>query len=153
MKKQPLDIHLQIIDSRDTLPSKSQFTLWVSVALDECSITEPYELTIRIVSKAEIQQLNKTYRKCDAPTDILSFQDEFIPGCLQESLGELVVCPDVIEADARTEKLGLQAHWAHIIIHGILHLLNYDHDTDVKAAEMEHLESIILARLNIPSPF
>jgi probable rRNA maturation factor len=149
MHKKTLKIVLQVIEPCHNLPSKSQFLMWVQHVFDECSITQPYALTIRVVSKSEIHQLNKKYRKCDAPTNILSFEDEFIPGCPRESLGELIVCPMLIEKEAAIEKKPLFAYWAHIIIHGVLHLLGYTHDITTDAEEMEALEAKILKQINV----
>jgi len=144
MHNKSLDLCLQIIGHYKNIPTKSQFSTWVRKTLKQCSISEPYALTIRVVSKNEIQQLNKNYRKRDKPTNILSFEDELIPGCPKESLGELVVCPDVIAQEADLEKKPLLHHWAHIIIHGTLHLLGYTHETDSKTTRMEELEKTIL---------
>lgn len=147
MHKKSLDLCLQIIEPQKNIPTKSQFSTWITQTLKKCNISEPYALTIRIVPKNEIQQLNKDYRKHNKPTNILSFQDEIIPGYLRESLGELVVCPEVIAKEAYIEKKPLLHHWAHIIIHGTLHLLGYTHDTDAQAMTMEKLEKAILDAL------
>jgi probable rRNA maturation factor len=150
---QPIKLCLQVFVPKENIPTKLQFKTWARQALKHCRITTPYELTLRIVSQNEIQELNKQYRNIDKPTNILSFQDEIIPGCPRESLGELVICPTIIETEAKLEQKTVMNHWAHIIIHGILHLLGYDHQTEIDAKTMETLEIEILQTLKIPNPY
>ena len=144
MQKKSLDLCLQILNPRENLPNKAQLSSWVLETLNRCHMQAPYALTIRMVSTSEIQTLNKNYRKQNKPTNILSFEDEDIPGFPKQSLGELVVCPVIIEQQAHTENKPLLYHWAHIIIHGTLHLIGFTHDTDLEATKMETLEKSVL---------
>ncbi|MFK5892016.1 MAG: rRNA maturation RNase YbeY [Pseudomonadota bacterium] len=128
-------------------------TLHADALYHKKSLSDGIELTIRIVDEVEIKELNKTYRHIDKVTNILSFPfetPEFIPINL---LGDLVICHSVIEKEAREQEKLLQAHWAHIIIHGVLHLLAYDHIEDNQAQEMEALEIKIMQDLGFKNPY
>lgn len=149
-----IKLSIQLIDNSKQIPEKPIILQWVNLTLETCHIMEEYELTVRIVSKEEIKQLNKQFRSMDTPTNILSFEDEIIPGCRRESLGDLVICPTVLEEEAIAQNKSIQNHWAHIIIHGVLHLLGYDHQSSLEAADvMETLEVGILQKLNIANPY
>ena len=123
---------------------------------------EEYELTIRIVDKDEIQSLNRTYRHIDKPTNVLSFPYENFP--FDESLdtplemqlpllGDLIICHDIVVEEAEQQQKTIEVHWAHMVVHGILHLKGYDHIEDAEAQTMESLEIKILKRLNFLDPY
>lgn len=134
------------------LPSTEQFQQWVDTAL--ASVTEQtFELTIRLVNSDESQQLNNQYREKDKPTNVLSFPFEVPEGIELNLLGDLVICASVVEEEAKVQNKALFDHWAHMVIHGCLHLLGYDHINDTDANEMEALEINILATLNISNPY
>ena len=134
------------------LPSTELFQQWVDAAL--ASVTEQeFELTIRLVNLTESQQLNKQYRQKDKPTNVLSFPFEVPEGIELNLLGDLVICAPVVEQEANDQNKALFAHWAHMVIHGCLHLLGYDHINDADANEMESLEVKILAKLSIANPY
>lgn len=111
------------------------------------------EITIRIVSAQESQELNSTYRGKDKPTNVLSFPFEQPPGLDLPILGDLVVCHDVVEQEANEQQKPIVAHWAHMLVHGTLHLLGYDHINDEEAEQMESLEVEILDNLGIDDPY
>ncbi|MGL4475692.1 MAG: rRNA maturation RNase YbeY [Shewanella sp.] len=146
-----LFIDLQIATDNNQLPSESDFELWVRAALGN-TMTEA-ELTIRIVDEAESQSLNHDYRGKDKPTNVLSFPFEAPPGIELPLLGDLVICAKVVENEALTQNKALQAHWAHMVIHGCLHLLGYDHINDEEAEEMESLEIELIQSLGYPDPY
>lgn len=133
------------------LPTPEQFDNWVSAALK--GRHEQGEVCIRVVDKAESQMLNSTYRQKDKPTNVLSFPFEVPEGVPLDILGDLVICADVVAEEAAEQGKQAKDHWAHMVIHGCLHLLGFDHINDNEAEEMEALERQILAGLNIADPY
>lgn len=146
-----IELELQIASSIKTLPHPSQFREWVSVTLWQQVDTA--ELTIRIVDEPEITELNERYRKKQGPTNVLSFPNEDIPGVVTRFLGDVVICAQVIEKESNEQNIPLLAHWAHMVVHGTLHLLGYDHQEEKEAVEMQALETDILLRLGFPPPY
>jgi probable rRNA maturation factor len=145
-------IDLQIAYEDSKLPSLESFQRWADLALTAVT-DEKFELTIRLVNIEESQQLNNQYRHKDKPTNVLSFPFEVPEGIELNLLGDLVVCVPVVEQEAKQQSKILFDHWAHMIIHGCLHLLGYDHISDADADEMEALEIKILAELSIDNPY
>ena len=147
-----LELDLQIASDAAQLPSEAQFRTWCALALRQRTANS--ELTIRLVDEAEGRELNHTWRHKDYATNVLSFPadvpDEFLDIPL---LGDLVICVPVVEREAVEQGKDLQAHWAHLVIHGCLHLLGYDHILDAEADEMEALERELLAELGHPDPY
>lgn len=134
------------------LPSADLFQQWVDAVLT--TVTEQqFELTIRLVNIIESQQLNKQYRQKDKPTNVLSFPFEVPAGIELNLLGDLVICTQVVEQEAKAQNKALFDHWAHMVIHGCLHLVGYDHINDTDANEMEAIEVKILAKLAISNPY
>lgn len=111
------------------------------------------EVTIRIVDEAESQQLNHTYRGKDKPTNVLSFPFEAPAGIELPLLGDLIICRQVVEREAQEQEKPLLAHWAHMVVHGSLHLLGYDHIEDAEAEEMESIETEIMLALGYDDPY
>tara|TARA_R110001583_G_scaffold2233_30_gene16539 strand:- start:8263 stop:8718 length:456 start_codon:yes stop_codon:yes gene_type:complete len=145
-------VDIQNVCDAQKLPSTELFQQWVDAAL--ASVTEQeFELTIRLVNLTESQQLNKQYRQKDKPTNVLSFPFEVPEGIELNLLGDLVICAQVVEQEANNQNKALFDHWAHMVIHGCLHLLGYDHINDADANEMESLEVKILAKLSIANPY
>ena len=145
-------IDLQIACEVTELPSLELFQRWADTALNAIT-DEDFELTIRLVTIEESRELNSQYRQKDKPTNVLSFPFEVPEGIELNLLGDLVVCVPVIEQEAKEQNKKLFDHWAHMIIHGCLHLLGYDHINDADADEMEALEIKILAELSIDNPY
>ncbi len=134
-----------------TLPSESQFQSWVNAALAEQ--LDEGELCIRIVSQEESQDLNNAYRGKNKPTNVLSFPFEVPEGIPLQLLGDLVICADVVSQEASEQNKALFDHWAHMVVHGCLHLIGFDHINDEDAEEMESLEQKILASMDIADPY
>ena len=133
-------------------PDDAAFRRWCELALRQRSADS--EMTIRLVDEAEGRELNRTYRHKDYATNVLSFPAD-VPDELLDIplLGDLVICVPVVEREAAEQGKALEAHWAHLVIHGCLHLLGYDHLEDDEAEEMEALERTLLAELGHPDPY
>lgn len=146
----PIELDLQSACSAPDLPEEDSFRRWAGLALQ----SKPgHELTIRLVDEAESQSLNRQYRGKDAPTNVLSFPADLPPELNIPLLGDLVICAQVVAREALEQDKPLEAHWAHMVIHGCLHLLGYDHSEDSEAEQMEALERQLLAQLGIADPY
>ncbi len=132
-------------------PDLAKFQSWAAAALQE--VAEDCELSIRIVDAAESQQLNRDYRGKDKPTNVLSFPFESPVPLQPRLLGDLVICAPVVTAEAAEQGKAELNHWAHLTIHGCLHLLGYDHINDDEAEQMENREIAILRQFNIENPY
>lgn len=146
-----LELDLQVA-SEHNAPGEAQFRQWCELALRQRSADS--ELTIRLVDEPEGRELNRTWRQKDYATNVLSFPAD-VPDELLDIplLGDLVICVPVMEREAAEQGKSLQAHWAHLVIHGCLHLLGYDHMEEEEAQEMETLERTLLAELGHPDPY
>lgn len=144
-------LDLQVAVDGHDLPSEDDFRRWVAAALPVERMHS--ELTIRIVDEAESRMLNGQYRQKSKPTNVLSFEADLPIELDIPLLGDLVICAAVIEREAREQNKDLLAHWAHIVIHGTLHLQGYDHILGDEATEMEALETRIMADLHFPAPY
>lgn len=138
------------VQSRDT-PSDDQFIQWVTTTLQ--GRKDDAELCIRLVGPEESQALNAQYRGKDKSTNVLSFPFEVPEGIPLNLLGDLVICADVVKQEAEEQQKPLAHHWAHMVVHGTLHLLGYDHINNDEAEAMEQLERDILLQLQIPDPY
>ncbi|MGB2115379.1 MAG: rRNA maturation RNase YbeY [Porticoccaceae bacterium] len=144
-------LDIQSASSSEDAPDEQSIKRWVSAALG--SKTGDTELSVRIVDEHESQQLNETYRGASGPTNVLSFPfDADIPEPLP-LIGDIVICAPVVAREAIQQNKKLKAHWAHMIIHGVLHLLGYDHQNDSDAVIMETLETEIMQKLGFPPPY
>ncbi|MBR9729450.1 rRNA maturation RNase YbeY [Shewanella intestini] len=146
-----LDLDLQIAIEHPNLPSQTDFEKWATTAIGN-SMNQA-QLTIRLVDIEESQTLNHTYRNKDKPTNVLSFPFEAPPEVELSLLGDLIICVNVVELEAKQQNKTLQAHWAHMVIHGCLHLLGYDHIIDADAEEMELLETQLIQGLGYDNPY
>jgi len=133
------------------VPAAADLRRWALAAL--AGRCHEGELVIRIVGEAEGAALNSTYRHKPGPTNVLSFPAEIPAGVPLAVLGDLVICAPVVQREAREQGKAAEAHWAHMVIHGCLHLLGFDHVTEAQAAEMEPLESTLLAGLGFADPY
>ncbi|MGO2508576.1 MAG: rRNA maturation RNase YbeY [Vibrio hibernica] len=147
-----IELDLQIVvENDDALPSQDQFQQWLDAVIP---LFQPQaEVTIRIVETDESQQLNRDYRGKDKPTNVLSFPFEAPPEVEIDLLGDLIICQQVVEKEAGEQNKPLNAHWAHMVIHGSLHLLGYDHMEDEEAEEMESIETEIMQKLGFDDPY
>lgn len=147
----PTVLDIQVVCTSDTDPTADQFQLWADTALSH--LNKDFELTIRVVDNSESQQLNHQYRNKNKPTNVLSFPFEVPEGIELNLLGDLVICSDIVASEALEQNKAITDHWAHLVIHGCLHLLGYDHIQEVEAEEMESLEIQLLASLGIDNPY
>jgi probable rRNA maturation factor len=116
------------------------------------------EIGVSVVGPAESRRLNAQYRGRDKPTNVLSFPVPDLPASGPSDdeprpLGDLVICPQVLRTEAREQKKSLKAHWAHLVVHGSLHLIGYDHERDADASRMERREIAVLRRLGFANPY
>ena len=146
-----LELNLQVAADAEGLPSEAQLAQWAAAAL--AGHREEAELSVRIVDEAEGRELNHRYRGKDYATNVLSFPVELPEGVALPLLGDLVICAPVVSREATEQGKAPEAHWAHLTVHGVLHLLGYDHIEDEDAEVMEGLEREILAGLGYPDPY
>ena len=145
-------VDLQIAtENIDGLPTEEQIVQWATAAVQPEG--DEVEMTVRIVDEAESHELNLTYRGKDRPTNVLSFPFECPDEVELPLLGDLVICRQVVEREAAEQGKPLMAHWAHMVVHGSLHLLGYDHIEDDEAEEMESLETQIMQGLGFDDPY
>lgn len=144
-------IDVQVAGTRTGLPGVAKIRHWARSAL--AGRRRDAELSIRIVDAAESQALNRRYRGQDKPTNVLAFPAELPPELALPLLGDLVICREVVAAEAGAQGKPLDAHWAHMVVHGTLHLVGYDHGTAGEAETMETLEAEILAELGWKDPY
>lgn len=135
-------------------PSRRELALWASTAAGKRAAGR--ELGVRVVGAAESRRLNAHFRGRDRATNVLSFPPARLPRAAASAplpLGDLVVCARVLRAEARAHDKTLRAHWAHLIVHGTLHLIGYDHERDTDAQRMERREVAVLKRLGFANPY
>ncbi len=146
-----MGIHLdvQIVSKSLDIPKKSELEYWVQ------SIPYKSETSacLRIVDESEAKELNKQYRKIDKATNILSFPAELPTQLNINFLGDIVICAPIVSREAQEQRKQLNDHWAHLLVHGILHLQGFDHENDSDTKEMEAMEIKILQDLNVPNPY
>jgi len=146
-----ITLDLQVITTDQQIPELDQIQQWLDAAL--LPEHDNIELTIRIVDKIESQTLNHQYRGIDKATNVLSFPFEVPEGITLNLLGDLVICAEIVANEAQQQHKTFTEHWAHMVIHGCLHLLGYDHIDDNDAEEMENLEIDILSKLGFNNPY
>jgi probable rRNA maturation factor len=154
-----LRLDVQNASSDCEIPAQSLLKLWVQAALVTASAAatgrscRQAEVSLRIVDVAEMIELNGQYRGKPQPTNVLSFPADLPPELKLPHLGDMVICAAVVEREAREQQKALADHWAHLLIHGTLHLLGFDHIDDAEAEVMESMEIEILKTLNIANPY
>jgi len=151
--KIPMTIEVDVQYAADfpDLPDEKQFRYWVETALKD--LKDNAELTIRIVDEAEGTELNEKWRKSKGPTNVLSFSNEGVSEIAPDLLGDIVICAPVVAREAKEQNKNSQSHWAHMVIHGVLHLTGFDHIDPEDADRMESLEINILEKLNYKNPY
>ena len=144
-------LHTEIdnASAAEGVPAEDRLLEWAEAAAKQ----DGAEVAIRIVDEAESAELNATYRHNAGPTNVLSFPFEVPEGVPNELLGDLVICAPVVEREAREQGKAPEAHWAHMVVHGMLHLQGYDHIENSEAEAMEAEEIVILAKLGFPNPY
>lgn len=135
------------------VPRSDSFRRWAQAALQVARRRRASELSIRIVDHDEGRELNHQYRGRDYATNVLSFPAELPPGLRLPLLGDLILCAPVVAREAAEQHKPLRHHYAHMTVHGVLHLLGYDHLVDAEAERMEALERKALAGLGIADPY
>lgn len=139
--------------SAEPVPDEDDIRGWVRAALEGRISGNEAEVSMRLVDEPEMTELNKTYRKKSGSTNVLSFPAEMPDGVTTPLLGDIVICAPVVRREAKEQQKALDAHWAHMAVHGSLHLLGYDHVDDDEAATMEALETQILQQLHYDCPY
>ena len=146
-----IEVTVQYAIEMSDLPDEKQFRYWVETALK--NLKENAELTIRIVGEKEGTQLNEQWRKSKGPTNVLSFSNEEVSEIAPDFLGDIVICAPVVAREAKEQNKNSHSHWAHMVIHGILHLAGFNHIDPEDADRMECLEINILEKLNYKNPY
>lgn len=150
-------IDVQQACTAEGIPADTDFCSWATAALRAAGFAGSAEITVRVVDEAESRGLNHDYRERDYATNVLSFPND-LPDFLREQLpvlplGDLVICAPVVAREAAEQGKAVQAHWAHLTVHGSLHLLGFDHIEDDEADAMEALEIRVLAQLGVANPY
>jgi probable rRNA maturation factor len=146
-----LKVDLQVATQGQRLPAPKELNTWVRAVLVERR--QAAEVTIRIVGKVESAALNQRYRGRRGPTNVLAFPFDSPVRLTVPLLGDIVICAPIVRREAEEQGKEAQAHWAHLVVHGTLHLLGYDHQTPLQAHHMESLEQTVLAALGFPNPY
>jgi probable rRNA maturation factor len=146
-----IEVEVEDLSGAAGVPAVADFQRWAAAAF--AGRRPEAELSIRIVGESEGAELNSRYRGKSGPTNVLSFPAELPTGVPLPLVGDLVICAPVVAREAAAQGKTDEAHWAHLTVHGCLHLIGYDHEDDHKAAEMEPLEAAILAGLGYPDPY
>jgi probable rRNA maturation factor len=145
-----LDLAIQNASSFEPVPSQKQFERWVGAVLNEQGDTE---LLIRLVDQPESRTLNAQYGNKDRPTNVLSFPADLPEEIGLALLGDIIICAPIVAEEAQSHNKPAEAHWAHLTVHGVLHLLGHDHKAEEEASAMETLETSILESLGYPDPY
>jgi probable rRNA maturation factor len=146
-----VEVHVQYAVPRRDVPAPASFRRWASAAL--AGRRAEAQLSVRVVGETEGAELNLRYRGKPGPTNVLSFPFDAAPGVDLPWLGDLVVCAPVVAREALAQGKAARDHWAHLVVHGILHLVGYDHGTEAEAAAMERVEVEVLGGLGIDDPY
>ena len=151
-------VDVQIACDDEGLPASDEIEFWLqrTVATAGKEIADEVEVSFRIVDRAESQSLNREFRQQDKPTNVLSFpagRIEGLPGDAPRVLGDIVICANIVNQEATEQGKAIGEHWAHMVVHGTLHLLGFDHVNDDEALEMEGLETRILTAHGVADPY
>lgn len=147
-----LDLSVAIATSCEC-PTSQEIKTWMTAALAAIGRKKPAIVAVRLVDNDEMQQLNHLYRQKNKPTNVLSFPCQLPDNLKGNLLGDLLICAPVVIQEAQEQHKTVQSHWAHMVVHGLLHLAGYDHVEPTQAEQMETLETSILAELGFPNPY
>ncbi|WP_293725598.1 rRNA maturation RNase YbeY [Thiolapillus sp.] len=142
---------IQTVCQSGNIPDSDEFQTWLEAVFPQCD--EAMEIVIRIVDERESAALNAQYRHKQGPTNVLSFPFQPPVEMDVRLLGDLVICAPLVAREAREQNKNIQDHWAHLVVHGVLHLLGFDHLEEQQARQMEAKEVAILKKLAIPDPY
>ena len=145
-----VEVDVQTASTCDSIPGLSCFQRWAEAALGDRGEAL---LSIRLVDREESAELNQRFRSKPGPTNVLSFAAELPAEVPVPLLGDIVICAPLVMEEAASQGKEIEAHWAHLVIHGILHLLGFDHQAKADAEEMEAREIFLLASLGYPDPY
>ena len=145
-------VDIQVADGSVTTPDAQQIRSWVAAVFTTLK-RSPLALTVRVVGEEEMTKLNRRHRGRNQPTNVLSFPIEPLPGICTDLLGDIVVCGPVVDREALIQHKLPMSHWAHMVVHGMLHLFGYDHESDQEATAMETLEKSVLKGLGYSDPY
>ena len=145
-------VDIQLADGSAKTPDAQQIRAWVAAVFTALE-RSPLVLTVRVVGEEEMVKLNRRYRGRNQPTNVLSFPIESLPGIHTDLLGDIVVCGPVVDREAAIQHKSPIGHWAHMVVHGLLHLFGYDHESDQDATAMEALETSVLEGLGYSDPY
>lgn len=145
-------VEVQVATAIDRLPSRAALASWTRAALAGMR-RKRISVTLRLIGKRESTKLNGQFRRKNKPTNVLSFPFDAPPGTRSDLLGDVAICADVVRREAQEQGKSERAHWAHMVVHGIMHLRGYDHHDDRQAAVMEAKETRVLRNLGFPNPY
>ena len=145
-------VNIQLVDGSAKTPDAQQIRGWVAAVFSALG-RSPLALTVRVVGEEEMAKLNQRYRGRNQPTNVLSFPIEPLPGICTDLLGDIIVCGPVVDREAAVQHKPPVGHWAHMVVHGMLHLFGYDHEGDQEATAMETLEKSVLEELGFSDPY
>lgn len=153
-----ISVDVQNASVAGNVPAEREIRSWIRTAIEQAGAPSPAEVSVRIVDEEEGQALNRTYRGTNKPTNVLSFpagndSGAGLPPEVPRSLGDIVICAPVVVREARAQGKDVADHWAHLLVHGTLHLLGYDHERDEDATKMEDLERRTLAARGLGDPY
>ena len=144
-------VDVQYAVEHTTLPTENDFKTWAAAI---ASIGDkPQEVSLRIVDELEMKELNNRYRKKDCPTNVLSFPADLHDEIDIPFMGDVIICAPIVDKEAAQQGKSVMSHWAHMTVHGILHLQGFDHNNDIDATEMEQKEITILMKLGYNNPY
>ena len=149
-------VDVQRATDENSTPDEAFFVAWITRAIEAAGEAGDSEVSVRIVDADEIQTLNRDYRDTDRPTNVLSFPAGDVAGLPDDEpapLGDIVVCASVVRDESAAQGKAILDHWAHMLVHGALHLLGHDHESEAEAEAMEALEARILAAHGIGDPY
>ncbi|MDH3439579.1 MAG: rRNA maturation RNase YbeY [Gammaproteobacteria bacterium] len=151
-----LSVDVQVASSSRSVPPDENVQCWVAAVLNQLDYNDNVEISVRIVDEDESRGLNKAYREKDKPTNVLSFPSgigDYAPDDEPRPLGDIVICAPVVEHEAALQGKDASDHWAHLVVHGTLHLIGFNHETDAEACAMEAIEREILAAQGVADPY